>query len=305
MGEPFVVTNQEEAEQTAEKFMNYIKHPLLTNIKVEFKGFDSYNVEPFALPDLFAQRPLILYGKYKNAAGKIIVTGRTPSGTYRKEIKVTKSLEDTNNSALKYLWAREKIARLSDYGAAGEDVRAEVTKLGLEYHLMTQYTSFVAVDKVIRKTGEIVTVKQPLPLPLGVSNYAVGGVSGQAYKSYNIAPSAPVMREAREDEDGRYHYVHIPQVYVTGGITPANLSLDDVEDALLDQIKEELEKTFAAWKLNSVTVSLKVEKGSVIQIKVKTYDAKTMKLSTLQNILKKLKLPLGFTGSVEITLEYT
>lgn len=305
MGEPFVVTNQEEAEQIAEKFMDYIKHPLLTDIRVEFKGFSSYDVEPLALPDLFAQRPLILYGKYKNTAGKIIVTGRTPSGTYRKEIKVTKSLEDTNNSALRYLWAREKIARLSDYGASGEDVRAEVTKLGLEYHLMTQYTSFVAVDKVIRKTGELVTVKQPLPLPQGVSDYAVGGVSGRAYKSYNIAPSAPVMREACEDGGGRYDYKHIPQVYVTGGITPAHLNLDDVEDALLDQVKEELEKTFAAWELNSVTVSLKVEKGSVIQVKVKTYDAKTMKSWVLQRILKKLKLPLGFTGSLEITLEYT
>lgn len=305
MGEPFVVTNQEEAEQIAEKFMDYIKHPLLTDIRVEFKGFSSYDVEPLALPDLFAQRPLILYGKYKNAAGKIIVTGRTPSGIYRKEIKVTKSLEDTNNSALRYLWAREKIARLSDYGASGEDVRAEVTKLGLEYHLMTQYTSFVAVDKVIRKTGELVTVKQPLPLPQGVSDYAVGGVSGRAYKSYNIAPSAPVMREACEDGGGRYDYKHIPQVYVTGGITPAHLNLDDVEDALLDQVKEELEKTFAVWELNSVTVSLKVEKGSVIQVKVKTYDAKTMKSWILQRILKKLKLPSGFTGSLEITLEYT
>ena len=300
MGEPFVVTNQEEAEQTAEKFMDYIEHPLLTDIKVQFQGFSSYDVEPFALPDLFAQRPLILYGKYKNAEGKIIVTGRTPSGIYRKEIKVTQSLEDTDNSALKYLWAREKIARLSDYGAAGEDVRAEVTKLGLEYHLMTQYTSFVAVDKVIRKTGEMVTVKQPLPLPQGVSDYAVGGYS-------KAMPSTPVLREACEDGDGftDYEYKRNPQVYVTGGITPAHLSLDDVEDAITDQVKEELEKSFAVWELKSVTVSLTVEKGSVTQVKIKVYDAKKMLLSTLQNILKKLKLPSNFTGSLEITLEYT
>jgi len=304
-GEPFVVTNEKEAEQTAVKFMNYIEHPLLTDIKVEFQGFSTYDVEPLSLPDLFAQRPLVLYGKYKNAAGKIIVTGRTPAGTYRKEIKVAKSLEDANNSALKYLWAREKIARLSDYAGAGEDTRGEVTKLGLEYHLMTQYTSFVAVDKVIRKTGEVVTVKQPLPLPQGVSDYAVGGMATGAYGK--SMPSAPVLREACEDGDGFIdsEYKSTPQVYVTGGITPVHLSLDDVEDAIIDQLKEELEKSFAAWELKSVTVSLKVEKGSVSQVKIMTYTAKTMKSSTLQEILKKLKLPSDFTGSLEITLEYT
>lgn len=306
MGEPFVVTNQEEAEQTAGKFMNYIEHPLLTNIEVEFQGFSPYDVEPLALPDLFARRPLVLYGKYKHAAGKIIVTGRTPSGSYRKEIKVTKSLEDINNSALKYLWAREKIAQLSDYGRAGEDVREEVTSLGLKYHLMTQYTSFVAVDKIIRKTGEVVTVKQPLPLPQGVSDYAVGGIAGgRASSGYRIPPSAPIMKEVRKDQIGEYEYRHTPQVYVTGGVIPAGLTLDNVEDAIISQIKEELEKTFKGWELKSVTISLKVEKGSVTQVKVKSYKARTMKSSTLQNILKKLKLPSGFTGTVEITLEYT
>jgi len=306
MGEPFVVTDQEEAEQTAEKFMNYIEHPLLTNIKVEFQGFSSYDVEPLSLPDLFAQRPLILYGKYKSPYGKIIVTGRTPSGTYRKEIKVTPSLEDEHNSALQYLWAREKIARLSDYGRVGEDVREEITDLGLKYHLMTQYTSFVAVDKVIRKTGEVVTVKQPLPLPQGVSDYAVGGIAGgRASSGYRIAPSAPIMKEVCEDKSVGYDYKHTPQVYVTGGVIPAGLTLDNVEDAIINQIKEELEKTFKGWELKSVTISLTVNKGKVTQIKVKQYDAKKLKSLVLQNIFKKLQLPSGFTGTVEITLEYT
>ncbi|MGB3480274.1 MAG: VIT domain-containing protein [bacterium] len=306
MGEPFVVTNQEEAEQTAEKFMSYIEHPLLTNIEVEFQGFSAYDVEPLSLPDLFAQRPLILYGKYKSPSGKIIVTGRTPSGTYRKEIKVTSSLEDEHNSALQYLWAREKIARLSDYGRVGEDVREEITDLGLKYHLMTQYTSFVAVDKIIRKTGEVVTVKQPLPLPQGVSDYAVGGIAGgRASSGYKTAPSAPIMKEVRKDESGEYDYKHTPQVYVTGGVIPAGLTLDNVEDAIINQIKEELEKTFKGWELKSVTISLTINKGKVTQAKVKQYDAKKLKSLVLQNILKKLQLPSGFTGTVEITLEYT
>ena len=90
-----------------------------------------------------------------------------------------------NNRALRYLWARHRIAVLSDYNRLREnDARTrEVTELGLSYNLLTETTSFVAVDTRRRiENGEWVTVKQPLPLPQGVSDHAVGkaGVSGLA-----------------------------------------------------------------------------------------------------------------------------
>lgn len=174
-GELFVATTANEGEQAATKFIEYIENPLLTDIKVSFNGFSAYEVEPPAIPDLFAQRPLIIYGKYTNVIGSIKVTGKTVSGNYEKEIALASSTEDKSNSALKYLWAREKIARLADYGKVGVNVKDEVTSLGLKYNLMTDYTSFVAIDTIVRETGEVVTVNQPLPLPQGVSNLAVGG----------------------------------------------------------------------------------------------------------------------------------
>jgi len=153
-GEPFVVTNQGEASQAAKQFAEYIKSPLLTDIEVAFQGFDAYDVEPPLLPDLFAQRPLILFGKYRDARGKTVVRGKTVWGDYKKVIAVSAQLEDAGNAALQYLWARERIARLDDYGKVGAEVKEEVTELGLRYHLMTQYTSFVAVDTIVREKPE-------------------------------------------------------------------------------------------------------------------------------------------------------
>jgi Ca-activated chloride channel family protein len=79
---------------------------------------------------------------------------------------------------LRYLWARSRIAELSDYGTsdlAEEDVK-EITALGLKYNLLTRYTSFIAVREVVTNpTGSADDVKQPLPLPLHVSDLAVGG----------------------------------------------------------------------------------------------------------------------------------
>ena len=54
--------------------------------------------------------------------------------------------------------------------------RAEVTRLGLTYNLLTDYTSFIAVsDIIVNPGGNSQDVDQPLPLPLHVSNLAVGG----------------------------------------------------------------------------------------------------------------------------------
>ena len=62
--------------------------------------------------------------------------------------------------------------------------------MGLTYNLLTAYTSFVAIDTQVRlKDGQAVTVKQPLPLPQGVSDYAV--VRGEAVQKAALSPSAP------------------------------------------------------------------------------------------------------------------
>jgi len=201
LGEPFVVLNPAAAAKQAARFRQYIDSPVLTQIKVSFEGFDAYEVEPPALPDLFAQRPLIMLGKYRGSPrGAIVVRGRTAAGAYERRIEVAPGQAGADNSALRLLWARHRIMRLADLNRLQEaDARVkEVTALGLKYSLMTAYTSFVAVDKVKRADGQVVTVKQPLPLPEGVSDLAVGG--GQLMRKAKAGPwggaSYQMAREA-------------------------------------------------------------------------------------------------------------
>ncbi|OGC43743.1 hypothetical protein A2Y85_03520 [candidate division WOR-3 bacterium RBG_13_43_14] len=304
MGEPFIAVDEKEASNVADKFVEYIKHPLLTDIKVSFEGFDVYEVEPVSMPDLFARRPLMLYGKYKKASGNIKVTGKTVKGKYVKNIPVMKSQEDKQNTALTYIWAREKIARLADYGRVGVDVKKEVTELGLKYHLMTDFTSFVAVDRVIRKTGEVVTVKQPLPLPQGVSDYAVGG--GYTATGGKASPSSPMMRACELSVDDRNGVVHIsePNLFITSGVMPANVALDDVGSPVMNQIKEELEKKFKEWGLTYLVVNLKVDKGKVLSLQVKKYTGKKCDAAALEKIFKKLQLPIEIQGNMELEMHF-
>ena len=178
MGEAFVVTDPSQAAATATKFREYIQTPLLTDIQIETRGFETYDVQPARQPDLLAQRPIILFGKWRGpVTGTIELRGRTGRGDYQTLLDVSTVQPEDGNRALRYLWARSRIAELSDYGfgTPSDDRIKEITALGLKYNLLTQYTSFVAVrEKVTNPSGNAENVEQPLPLPVGVSDLAVG-----------------------------------------------------------------------------------------------------------------------------------
>ncbi len=184
-GESFVVTDAEDASETARRFRTYIQSPILTDINVTYEGFDVYDVEPAAIPTLFAQKPIVLFGKYKgDAEGTITVSGKTGNKDYSQKIAVSDIKTLTDNDAVSYLWARARVERLMDYGYSKDnpEVKDEVTQLGLDYSMMTPYTSFIAVIDTIRNPeGKSADVDQPNPLPLGVSNLAVGG----GYRAYS------------------------------------------------------------------------------------------------------------------------
>lgn len=176
-GEPFIVTKEEEASEIADKFSTYIQSPVLTDIQVSFDGFDVYDMEPAVLPTLYAQKPIVLLGKWRGEpAGTIQVTGKTGNGDYTQSISVSDVISGSND-ALGYLWARKRVERLTNYGLNenNPDVKDEITQIGLSHHMITPYTSFIAVLDIVRNPdGESADVKQPLSLPLEVSNLAVG-----------------------------------------------------------------------------------------------------------------------------------
>ena len=187
MGEPFVIASEAEAAVKAEKFRKVVQSPVLTGIRLDFEKFDVYDVEPLSVPDVMADRPVIVFGKWRGKPnGTITLTGTSGNVPFTWTINAGTVKPAETNSALKYLWARNRITVLSDYNFLQSDSKRteEVTQLGLKYNLLTAYTSFIAVDSEIRnRDGNSTTIHQPLPLPEGVSDYAVGN-----FKSAGFAP---------------------------------------------------------------------------------------------------------------------
>ncbi len=179
MGEAFIITDSEDAEESARRFRTYIESPLLTDIKIDFEHFDIYDVEPSTPSILYAQKPIVLFGKWNGSpSGTITISGKSGAQDYLQEIPIADVTIDTQNTALRYLWARTRLDRLAGFGSTRNDssIKEEITQLGLEYNMTTPYTSFIAVVDTIRNTkGNSTDVDQALPLPLHVTNLAVGG----------------------------------------------------------------------------------------------------------------------------------
>jgi Ca-activated chloride channel family protein len=172
--ESFIVTDANGAMREADRFRQYISAPVLTQISVTGDNAELYGLEPAAFPDLLAQRPLLVLGKYRGAADEAAITLSGVAGNGRHQWRFKISAGDTDASLPK-LWARKRLERLYVFPGNEAERRAEILQLGLKYSLLTSYTSFVSVNETVRLKGGVATdVKQPLPLPDGVSNAAVG-----------------------------------------------------------------------------------------------------------------------------------
>jgi Ca-activated chloride channel family protein len=305
MGEPFVISKAGEAPAMAAAFRNLIQSPVLAQVKVDFKGFEAYDVEPPAIPDVLADRPVIVFGKWRGRAkGTIILSGITGEGTYKESIDVAKVKPSEANAALRYLWARHRITVLSDYNRLrSDDMRIrKVTELGLQYNLLTAYTSFVAVDSEARNIeGKPATVKQPLPLPEGVSDYAVGGSVMRA-----LAPMAAMAKkealpsenralvkgkQARDEEKDRKATVIIADLAVSQG-----LSKEDVLKKLEEHAgKLESCLTGAKGKMVlrlTINPDGTVKSAQIISSTFKTGNA----AQCVVDQLKKIRLPSTLDG---------
>jgi Ca-activated chloride channel family protein len=183
-GEVEYVTLEDDGSAAARRFHERVRNPLLTDIEIDWAGLPVADVYPKRLPDLFSAKPLILTGRYTSAArGVIRLRGNLAGQNYVKEIPVELPDTQPEHDTLATLWARTRIDDLmsQDYagiqnGNAQPDMRESITQLGLEYRLMTQFTSFVAVEEMtVTEGGRPRRIDVPVEMPEGMSHEGVFG----------------------------------------------------------------------------------------------------------------------------------
>ncbi len=194
-----VIRQDEPTEEVAEKFYRQINNPVLTNIKVDWIGRlgDVGNTQPqiypASPPDLFANQPLVLFGRQEyRHPGTLRITG-TAAGGKRYEKTLNLNFDSNGNSAVAQLWGRARIKDLMNQMFGGETKSGveAVTDTALAYRLLSQYTAFIAVSDQVRVNpdGTRQRVQVPVELPQGVSYEGIFG--DPSYES--AAPASGVM----------------------------------------------------------------------------------------------------------------
>lgn len=158
--DPMIVTNWNEAPAMADKFKRYIEAPVLTDIKVDFGKLNVYDVEPQSIADVTSQRPIVVFGKWRGKPeGAVKLTGSGANGAYSVNVDVEAAPIRPENSALRYLWARNRIDMIEDESNNSPLANEQkiITDIGLKYNLLTKFTSFVAIDSIISVPGKFST----------------------------------------------------------------------------------------------------------------------------------------------------
>lgn len=184
-GEVEYVSLEDDGSKAAKKFHERVRTPLLTDLSLDWNGMPVADVYPGRLSDLFSAKPVILHGRYtKAASGTIKLKGKVAGQPYEREITVNFPESDPANDVLATLWARTRIDDLTAKGYPEAHPETDVkktdetiTNLGLEFRLMTQFTSFVAVEeRVVNQNGKPVTVEVPVAVPEGVDPVRSGAI---------------------------------------------------------------------------------------------------------------------------------
>jgi Ca-activated chloride channel homolog len=183
-GDSEVVTLNDKADAAAHRLYQRIRAPVLTDVSIDWRGLPVADVLPGKLPDLFTGKPLVVTGRYTDAAtGSIVIRGKRAGEDFEREIPVHLNSSATTNSILSTFWARRKIDDLMSQDWSGLQtgnikpaVQNEITQLGLNHRLMTQFTSFVAVEeRVVTTNGKPTRVEVPVEMPEGVSYEGIFG----------------------------------------------------------------------------------------------------------------------------------
>lgn len=178
-GDVSYVSPGERPDAVVDRFYQRIDRPALTDVAIDWGDLTVEDVEPQRLPDLFAGKPVVVFGRYRGQPhGEITLRGSRAGRSERVPVQVDFGKPSTSSAALSAMWARSRIARWSDEliddasgapGAHAKDLERRITELALQHHVMTQYTAFVAVDDARAVQPGTQTLHMPVALPSGVS----------------------------------------------------------------------------------------------------------------------------------------
>ncbi len=324
-GEVDYVTLNTAGEDVAKRFYERLRNPVLTDIEIDWGGLPVTELYPERILDLFSAKPVVVYGQaLKAASGQITLRGKVAGRPFERKIAVELPDRKPEHEVLGPLWARQKIEHLMNQdwrgmqeGKPRTDIKEQIVDLGLKFRLVTQYTSFVAVEwMVITEGGEARRVPVPVEMPEGVSYEGVFGdsmklgvysarrLSSRAYAP-TAGPAGPVGRP-RASGRGAVDYIQ-DDVYDLADreareekMTPGEKREFRLKNRLADELQGLAEKVAQEGQNGNLTTADGVEvKAGLVEVQVWLSDASDENLAKLKELGLQI---LGQAKSVKMVI---
>lgn len=170
------IGNVSEIQTKMETLFSKLESPVLTNIHIQWpedctKGNCIVESYPQNIPDLYLGEPLLISTKSDSLPESLTITGEIAGETWSAALKLKGGQKD---SGIPTIWARKKIAALMDKmrqnqnseGDEVEQLRNGIIETALTHHLVSKYTSLVAVDVTPARLKEALIKSHALPVNL-------------------------------------------------------------------------------------------------------------------------------------------
>jgi Ca-activated chloride channel family protein len=155
------VDHSSDTKEVISSLFNKISQPVLTNVQITSYGISE--VSPQVIPDLYLGEPLAFSVRMDQPIGEISIVGRLGQVEWKKTVKVQAA---DNEQGIAIDWAKRSIdewQRSYLHGISRDQAKEKITELGLDYHLVTKYTSLVAVDKTPSRPIDVPVETQAIP----------------------------------------------------------------------------------------------------------------------------------------------
>jgi Ca-activated chloride channel family protein len=175
------IADREQVGKRMEDLFRKLEQPALVDLALQWPG----GIQPelaVSLPrDVYAGDPIVILARLSSLpSGSLTLSGRRDGQTWQQQLPIT--FVD-GQSGLSKLWARERIGELSRLKSVGGDASAlqsQILQIALQYQVVSEYTSLVAVDKTPARPVDEALRSEQAPTSAPVGSYWQTGSTGFA-----------------------------------------------------------------------------------------------------------------------------
>ena len=135
-----------EVQERMDHFFQKLENPAMSNIQVQPSTSSIMDLVPERVPDLYKGEPVMIAMKTARIPDELTISGQLGQTSWETRLPLTAAKK---RKGIAVYWARKKIESLMNQRIGNqhpETIRKKIINLALQHHLVSRYTSLVAVD---------------------------------------------------------------------------------------------------------------------------------------------------------------